>query len=240
MVSNQLNAAAIDASMVKGNNCMSKPRVVLADDHTLLIQACQKLLEPDFEVVGIFSDGRALLQAAPDLKPHAVVLDIGMPLLNGLDAARQLKKMIPGVRVIFLTMHEDPDLAAEAIKTGASGYLLKTSAASELVKAIHEALRGRVFITPSVSRGMEDSFIREPGGRQNGKNLTPRQREVLQLLAEGRPMKEAAYILDVSTRTIAFHKYRMMEQLGLKSSAELIQFAVNQHVVCQQTPVGVW
>jgi DNA-binding NarL/FixJ family response regulator len=216
---------------------MSKPRIVLADDHVLLVQACQKLLEPHFNVVGIFSDGRALLDAAPALKPHAIVLDIGMPLLNGLDAGRQLKALLPGVKLIFLTMHWDPGLATEAIEAGASGYLLKTAAAAELVKAIHEVLRGRSFITPSVAREMEASFIRDPKTKHHVKDLTPRQREVLQLLAEGRPMKEAAYILELSTRTIAFHKYRMMEQLGLKSSAELIQFAVSQHIVALGTPV---
>jgi len=218
---------------------MSKPRVVLADDHTLLAQACQKLLETDFEVVGIFPDGRALLDAAPSLKPDAIVLDIGMPLLNGLDAGRQLKALLPGVKLVFLTMHQDPDLASEAMEAGASAYLLKTAAAAELVKAIREALRGRIFITPSIARGMEASFIRDPESRHHAKTLTPRQREVLQLLAEGRPMKEAAYILELSTRTIAFHKYRMMEQLGLKTSAELIQFAVSQHLVTPDTPVAV-
>ena len=214
---------------------MTKPRILLADDHTLIAQACQKLLEPEFEVLGIFADGRALLKRAPALKPDAIVLDIGMPVLNGLDACRQLKTLLPKVKLIFLTMYEDPDLATEAIRAGASAYVLKTSAASELVKAIREALRGRSFVTPAIRSKMEDSFIRDPKGTtHHSKELTPRQREVLQLLAEGRPMKEAAYILDVSMRTIAFHKYRMMEQLGLKSSAELIQFAVEQHVVSPQ------
>lgn len=213
---------------------MAKFRVVLADDHTLLLQACAKMLEPDFEVPAIFTDGRTLLEAVPALKPDAIVLDIGMPLLNGLDAGRQLKKLLPAVKLIFLTMYEDPGLASEAIRAGASAYLLKTSAAAELVKAIHEALKGRLYVTPAIARGMEESFIRNPEGKHASRELTPRQREVLQLLAEGRPMKEAAYILAVSTRTIAFHKYRMMEQLGFKSSAELIQFAVNQHVVSQQ------
>lgn len=213
---------------------MTRPRVLLADDHTLFAQACQKLLEPEFEVLGIFADGRALLKKAPALKPDAIVLDIGMPVLNGLDACRQLKTLLPHVKLIFLTMYQDPDMATEAIRAGASAYLLKTSAASELIKAIHEALRGRSFVTPAVSRKMEDSFIRDPEGTHHSKELTPRQREVLQLLAEGRPMKEAAYILEVSTRTIAFHKYRIMEQLGLKSSAELIQFAVEQRIVSPQ------
>jgi DNA-binding NarL/FixJ family response regulator len=214
---------------------MTKPRILLADDHTLIAQACQKMLELEFEVMGVFSDGRALLKKAPALKPDAIVLDIGMPVLNGLDACRQLKALLPNVKLIFLTMYEDPDLATEAIRAGASAYVLKTSAASELVKAIREALRGRSFVTPAISRKMEESFIRNPEGTHHSKELTPRQREVLQLLAEGRPMKEAAYILQVSMRTIAFHKYRMMEQLGLKSSAELIQFAVEQHLVSPQS-----
>ena len=213
---------------------MAKYRVVLADDHTFLLQACAKMLEPEFDVPAIFTDGRALLKAAPALRPDAVVLDIGMPLLNGLDAGKQLKKLLPSVKLIYLTMHEDPGLATEALQAGASAYLLKTSAAAELVKAIHEALKGRVYVTPAIARRLEESFIRNPEGKHASKDLTPRQREVLQLLAEGRPMKEAAFILAVSTRTIAFHKYRMMDQLGLKSSAELIQFAVNQHVVSQQ------
>jgi len=138
------------------------------------------------------------------------------------------------VKLIYLTMYPDPDLAREAISAGASGYLLKTSAASELVKAIREVLKGRMYITRAIVRAMENSFIRNPEVKHVSKELTPRQREVLQLLAEGRPMKEAAYILDVSTRTIAFHKYRMMENLGLKSSAELIQFAIAKHLVSQK------
>ncbi len=218
---------------------MSKPRIVLADDHTLLLQACVKLLEPEFEISAIFNNGHALLEAVPALSPDAIVLDIGMPLLNGLDAGRQLKKLLPAVKLVFLTMYEDPGLAAEAIRAGASGYLLKTSAAAELAKAINEALRGRVYVTPAIARSMEESFIKNPVAKHASKDLTPRQREVLQLLAEGRPMKEAAYILAVSTRTIAFHKYRMMEQLGLKSSAELIQFAVNQHVISPQPDLAI-
>ena len=193
---------------------MAKLRVLLADDHTFLLDACRKMLEPDYEVPAVFTDGRALLDGAPALKPDVIVLDIGMPLLNGLDAGRELKKRIPGVKLIFLTMYPDADLAREAIRAGASAYLLKTSAASELVKAIQESVKGRSYTTPSIARAMEDAFIQNPEGKQVSNILSPRQREVLQLLAEGRPMKEAAYILDVSTRTIAFHKYRMMEQSG--------------------------
>jgi len=218
---------------------MAKFRVVLADDHTLVLEACARMLEPEFEVPAIFTDGRALLRAVPKIKPDAIVLDIGMPLLNGLDAGRRLKTLLPSAKLIFLTMHEDPGLALEAIRAGASAYLLKTSAASELVKAIREALKGQVYVTPAIARKMEDSFIRNPEAKHASKELTARQREVLQLLAEGRPMKEAAYILSVSTRTIAFHKYRMMEQLGLKSSAELIQFAVSQHLVSQKPELAM-
>lgn len=213
---------------------MSKLRILLADDHTFLLQTCQMMLAADFDIPRVFTDGRALLEAAPALKPDVIVLDIGMPLLNGLDAGRELKKLIPAVKLIFLTMYSDPNLAREAIQAGASAYLLKTSAASELPKAIREALKGRLYVTPAIARAMEDSFIQNPVVKHVSKELTLRQREVLQLLAEGRPMKEAAYILDVSTRTIAFHKYRMMEQLNIKNSAELVQFAVSQHLVSQK------
>ena len=218
---------------------MSKLRILLADDHTFLLQTCQMMLESDFDIPAVFTDGRALVKAAPALKPDAVVLDIGMPLLNGLDAGKQLRKLIPGIKLVFLTMYPDPDLAREAIRAGASAYLLKTSAASELTKAIHEVFKGRLYVTPSIAKAMEESFIRNPEVKHVSKELTPRQREVLQLLAEGRPMKEAAYILGVTTRTIAFHKYRMMEQLKLKSSAELIQFAVSQKLVSRKPGLGL-
>ena len=206
-------------------------RVLLADDHTLLLEAFEKLLEPDYAVVGAVSDGRALLAAAAELKPDVIVLDISMPLLNGLDAARQIKKTMPRVKLVFLTMNEDPDLASEAFRAGASGYLLKTSAASELTKAIKEALCGRSYVTPLITQGMVESFIGRSGEERSGAQLTPRQREVLQLLAEGRSMKEAAKILDVTPRTVAFHKYRMMEQLHLKTNSDLIQFAIRENMV---------
>ncbi len=206
-------------------------RVLLADDHTLLLEAFEKLLEQDFTVVGTVSDGRALLSAAAELKPDVIVLDIAMPLLNGLDAARQLKKTMPAIKLIFLTMNEDPNVASEAFRAGASGYLLKTSAASELTKAIKEALCGRSYVTPVITQGMVESFIRQPGDDWDAPKLTPRQREVLQLLAEGRSMKEAAKILNVTPRTVAFHKYRMMEQLNLKNNADLIQFALRESIV---------
>jgi DNA-binding NarL/FixJ family response regulator len=207
---------------------MKRPRVLLADDHKLLLEAFQKLLEPDCEVVGKVADGRALLAAASELKPDIIVLDIAMPLLNGLDAGGQIKKMMPDVKLIFLTVNEDPDFVSEAFRVGASGYLLKSSAASELFQAIQDVSRGRAYVTPLVAQGMVDSFIEGPKRRKASDKLTPRQREVLQLLAEGRSMKEAAAILNVTPRTVAFHKYRMMEELRLKTNAELIQFAVKQ------------
>ena len=208
-----------------------RPRVLLADDHTLLLEAFEKLLEPDFTVVGAVSDGRALLAAAAELKPDVIVLDIAMPLLNGLDAARQIKKTMPAIKLIFLTMNEDPNLASEAFRIGASGYLLKTSAASELSKAINEALCGRSYVTPHITQGMMESFIRRPGDDRDAPQLTHRQREVLQLLAEGRSMKEAAKILKITPRTVAFHKYRLMDQLHLKTNADLIQFAIKEGMI---------
>ena len=210
---------------------MKLPKVILADDHKILLEAFRKLLEPHYDIVAAVSDGRALLTAAATLKPDVILLDIGMPLLNGLEAARQLKSKLPSVRLIFLTMQEDPELAVEAMRAGACGYLLKTSASSELLHAMQEALKGKTYVTPRISLGMEQSFIRDPRGRQKAKSLTPRQCEVVQLLAEGKSMKEIADVLHVTPRTVAFHKYKTMEELALKSTAELIQFAVKNHIV---------
>ena len=210
---------------------MKLPRAILADDHKILVEAFRKLLEPHCNVVATVSDGRELLDVASTLQPDVIVLDIGMPLLNGLEAGRQLKKKISAIKLIFLTMHQDPDLAVEAMHSGASGYLLKTSAPSELLHAIQEALKGRSYITPQIAAGMEKSFIRDPLGHQQSKPLTPRQCEVIQLLAEGKSMKQIADVLNVTPRTVAFHKYRTMEELAIKSTAELIQFAIKNHIV---------
>jgi DNA-binding NarL/FixJ family response regulator len=207
---------------------MTRSRILLADDHLLLLEAFTVLLEPEFDVVGTVTDGRRLLDEFARLHPDVVVLDIAMPLLNGLDAGRQLKAQRRSVKLIYLTMNPDPDLAGEALRLGASGYVLKSSAAHELKLAIHEGLRGRSYITPLITRDVVGSLMQHRNTRQE---LTMRQREVLQLLAEGRSMKEAAAILDLTPRTVAFHKYRMMEQLQLKSSAELVQFAVRQGIV---------
>lgn len=210
---------------------MKHLRILLADDHTLLVEAFRRLLEPTYAVVGTVGDGFALLAAAPALKPDVAVIDIAMPRLNGLEAGRRLKQMMPEVKLIFLTMNADPDLAVEAMREGASGYLLKTSAASELFQAIQAALKGSSYVTPQIVRGMREAFIRDPHCKNRGKELTPRQREVIQLLAEGKSMKEAADILGVTPRTIAFHKYRMMEDLGIRTSAELIQVGIKKHVL---------
>ena len=207
------------------------PRGLRADDHTLLLEAFERLLSPECEVVGRVGDGRALLEAAPKLKPDVVVLDVSMPLLNGLDAGRQLKLMMPEVRLVYLTMNEDPDIAAEAFRSGASAYLLKRSAASELLLAIREVMNRRSYVTPLVTKDLLGSFIQHPERTGASRTLTLRQREVLQLLAEGRSMKEAANILNVTPRTIAFHKYQMMEQLQIKTTAELIQYAVRERLV---------
>jgi len=209
---------------------MASPRVLLADDHALILGAFEKLLTPEFEIVGQVSDGRALVAAAETLKPDVVVLDISMPVLNGLEAGRQIKKKARTIKLVFLTMNEDPDVAAEAFRAGASAFLLKRSAASELATAIREVMQGRSYVTPLMTEGLVGSLLNvdEPNPAEE---LTPRQREILQLLAEGRSMKEVAAVLNITARTVAFHKYRMMEQLKIKSSAALIQYAVKHHIV---------
>ena len=207
---------------------MTRPRILMADDHLILLEAFKALLEPAFDVVGTVTDGRTLLEEFSRLNPDVVLLDVAMPLLNGLDAGRQLKAQRSSVKLIYLTMNPDPDLASEALRLGASGYVLKSSAAQELKQAIQEALRGRSYITPLITRDVVGSLIHQRTSRHE---LTARQREVLQLLAEGKSMKEVGAILDLTPRTVAFHKYRMMEQLRLKTSAELVKFAVQQGMV---------
>lgn len=210
---------------------MKRTRIILADDHLLILDAITKMLEPEFEVVGTFADGLALLQGAQKLEPDLVVLDIHMPQMNGLNAGQRLKQVMPKIKLVYLTMSLDQDLAAEAFRLGASGYLLKSSAASELVHAIRETSRGRSYVTPLMTQGMVGSFIQNIKRKKNTEKLTLRQKEVLQLLAEGRSMKEVAFMLNVTPRTIAFHKYTMMEHLRLRTSAELIQFAVRSSIL---------
>ena len=210
---------------------MALARVMLADDHTMLVEAFRKLLESQCEVVGTASDGRSLLETAPRLKPDVIIVDIAMPLMNGLEAGLRLKELMPTTKLIFLTMNEDADLAVEAMRCGASGYLLKSSAASELMQAIQMAMKGKSYVTPQIARGMQKAFINDPRPKDRTKTLTPRQREVVQLLAEGKSMKEVASVLKVTPRTVAFHKYRVMEELSLKTTAELIQFAIKSRIL---------
>ncbi len=206
-------------------------RVILADDHILMLDALRNLLEPEFEVVGTFADGRALVEAAPQLKPDVIVLDIGMPLMNGLSAGQRLKRLMPAAKLIYLTMNQDQDMAAEAFRLGANGYLLKHSAASELVDAIRQVVRGGSYVTPLMTEDVVGSLTNHFKKLKSTNYLTLRQKEVLQLLAEGRSMKEAAFILNVSPRTVAFHKYTMMDHLHIKTSAELVQYAMSSQLV---------
>ena len=209
---------------------MKRTRVILADDHTLMLEALKTLLESEFDVVGVFPDGLSLVETAPALSPNVIVLDVGMPKMNGLLAGQRLKQLMPFVKLIYLTMNHDPDVAAQAFRLGASGFLLKNSAATELVRAIREAARGGSYVTPLMTKDMVGSFVQNFKHRKEPRDLTLRQKEVLQLLVEGRSMKEAAFILNISPRTVAFHKYTMMEHLSLRSSAELIQYAMRNSV----------
>jgi len=213
---------------------MIRARLLLADDHRIVMEGLKTLLEPEFDLVGMVEDGRALLEAAEKLRPDVIVADISMPLLNGIEAVRQLKKARGDVKVVILTMHSDPAYAAAALDAGASGYVLKHSAASELITAVRTALQGKTYITPLIAGDLVRHY-QDPGNQQrdNGSTLTPRQREVLQLLAEGRPIKEIASTLNISSRTVEFHKYQMLEELGIKSTAELVRYAVKNRIVAE-------
>src|SRR5271170_494014 len=210
---------------------INRPRILIADDHTLVAELCKRLLETEFDVVGVVSDGRALVCSAIELKPDVIVLDIAMPILNGLDAGRKVKEMLPAVKLVYLTMNPDVQVAAEAFARGASGYLLKTCAAAEMVLAVREVLRGKSYMATALPRDTVN-FLRKQDKKmvQEDERLTQRQREVLQLLAEGKVMKEVSSILNMSTRTVAYHKYRMMEVLGARSGAELVKYAVRNHM----------
>jgi len=208
-----------------------RTRVILADDHKMILDALKKLLEPEFDVVGTFGDGHALVEGAPALKPNVIVLDVGMPNLNGLSAGQRLRQSLPNTKLIYLTMNQDADVAAEAFRLGAKGFLLKSSAGSELIEAIRIAVRGGSYVTPLMTEDVLGSFVHHFKNLKSTNHLTLRQKEVLQLLAEGRSMKEAAYILNVSPRTVAFHKYTMMEHLQIKTSAELVQYAMNNQLL---------
>ena len=209
---------------------MSRPRVLLADDHRIVAEGLTSLLAADFDLVGVVEDGRALVEAAKSLRPDVIVADISMPLLSGLDALPQLKREDPDVKVVFLTMHGELAYARRALSLGASGFVVKHSASSELILAIRAALDGKTYVTPALA-GELFHAADQKASRTPGETLTPRQREILELLAGGRSAKEVAAILGLSARTVEFHKYRMMESLGLHSSAELIHFAIKSGIV---------
>jgi len=204
-------------------------RVLIADDHSIVAEGLRSLLEKAYEVIGIVSDGRRLLEEYPRLKPDLIVLDISMPLLNGLEAGERLKKLIPETKLVFLTMKEDPNLAAAAMNLGAVGFVLKSDASSELLKAASDVLNGKSYLTSRVRS--DDWAQRKARARQLTKDLTPRQEEVLQLLAEGRSMKEIADILNVSEKTVEFHKYHIMEAFNLRSNAEIVLFALKRNLI---------
>jgi len=208
-----------------------RPRLLIADDHTLLAEACKNLLEPEFEVVGIVDNGRELLRMALELKPEVVVLDIAMPQLNGLDAGDQIKHLLPATKLVYLTVNMSPEVAAEAFRRGASGYVVKTSPAAELITAIRRALKSESYLSSIITKETVSFLLRSRQSYVAEKRITRRQSEILQLLAEGRSMKEIAGVLNVKPGTVAFHKYRIMETLGLKTNAELIQYAIKHHLI---------
>ena len=209
-----------------------RPRILLADDHRMVAEALKSLLTPEFELLDVVEDGRALIAAASRLRPDVIVADITMPHLNGLDALPQLKKDNPSVKVVFLTMHKDVAYARRALESGGSAFVLKHSAPAELVDAIHAALDGKTYLTPALAGDVLRSMRRDPEETSNPVALlTPRQREILQLLAEGRSAKEIGAALEISTRTVEFHKYQMMESLDLHTNAELVHFAIKHGIV---------
>jgi len=200
---------------------------MLADDHTLIVDAFRRLLEPEFEIVATVADGRALLEQAPGLRPDVIVLDLRMPLLNGIDAGLGLKAVLPNTKIVVLTIADDSDIAALALRQWASAYVLKKSAAWELAKAIRDVLKGNTYVTPHIAKRLAEEFVRDPR-LDRSKSLTPRQRDILRLLAEGCSMHETGDILNIRTRTVAFHKYRIMQEFGLKTNADLVTFAIRE------------
>jgi len=209
-----------------------RQRILIADDHTLFAELCKNLLEPEFQVVGVASNGRAMIQLALEQKPDIVVVDIAMPLLNGLDAGESLKEMFPRIKLVFISMNTDVDLAAEAFRRGGSAFLLKTCTANELVTAVHAVAAGRSYLSSSMSKDQVSYLSRTQDSYSNrDERLTERQREVLQLLCEGKVMKEIGCILNITPRTVAFHKYRLMELLHARSTADLVRYAMSHHVI---------
>jgi DNA-binding NarL/FixJ family response regulator len=210
---------------------MNRPRILIADDHQILAEGVRSLLEPEFEVVGVVADGRELLSAAKKLKPDVIVADVTMPALNGIEAAAQLRDAGITAKVVMLTMHRDVAYARRALEAGASGFVLKHSVSSELVTAIREALRGQTYITPMIAGELVQSYRDGDSETSESHRLTARQREVLQLIAEGRSAKEVATILKISTRTAEAHKAHILEVLGVRSTAELVQYAIRSGII---------
>ena len=209
---------------------MNRPRVLLADDHRMVAEGLRSLLAEEFDLVGMVEDGRAMLAAARELRPDVIVADVTMPHLNGIEAVARLKRDFPDIKVVMLTMHSDASYARRALDAGALCFVVKHSAPTELVMAIHAALKGKTFITPALAKEVMQEF--QHGARHTkAASLTPRQREILQLLAEGCSAKEIAQKLAISARTVEFHKYQMMEAQGLHSSTELIHFAIKHGIV---------
>jgi len=208
-----------------------RARLLIADDHMLLAEACKNLLEPEFQVVGVVNNGRELLRVAQDLKPDVVILDIAMPQLNGLDAGDQLRHVLPSCKLVFMTMNMEPDVAAEAFRRGASGYVVKNATAAELVTAVRRALRSESYLSPLITKDTVDFLLRRGTSFAEEKRLTPRQSEILQLLAEGMSMKEIASVLNLKPGTVAFHKYNLMQILGVKTNAGLLQYAIKHHLI---------
>ncbi|TKB34790.1 MAG: response regulator transcription factor [Nitrospira sp.] len=211
---------------------MHKPRILLADDHALVLEGFRRILEGHYDLVGTVGDGRALLEAAKTLQPDVVILDVSMPLLNGIDAAAQLKKICPQAKIIVMTMHADTNYVRSAFEAGASAYVLKRSAVDELEQAIRAVLAGHSYITPLITRELVDVFVSKTLDKSPGTySLTTRQREVLQLLAEGKTSKEIATVLNISSRTVEFHKGQILDHLNLQTTADLIKYALTHGIV---------
>jgi DNA-binding NarL/FixJ family response regulator len=206
------------------------PRILIADDHRLLADACKSLLEPEFQVAGVVTDGRRLIAAATDLRPDIIILDIHMPHLNGLDAGAQVKQKLPGVKLVFLTMTMAADVAAEAFRRGASAYVLKQSAGEELLLAVRMVNEGSSYLSPLLAKETIMYLLNLEASFHEEKRITARQSEILQLLAEGMSMKEVGNVLDVKPGTVAFHKYQMMQTLNVKTNAELLEYAIRRHM----------
>ncbi len=210
---------------------VQKPSVVIADDHTLVAEACKRLLEPEFDVVGVVDNGRDLLRRACESTPDVVVLDIAMPQMNGLEAAERLRELLPNTKIVFLTMNTAPDVAAEAFRCGACGYVVKSSSAEDLATAIRRALRSELYLSPTITKETVDFLLQSRDPRSPQLCLSARQNEVLQLLADGMSMKEIAAQLDLKLGTVGYHKYRIMKILGLRNNAELLQYAIKHRLI---------